>query len=720
MHTHKYQTYIPAALYLLCIFIEWIYFGGYLTSPNSYMVAFGGDPLVIYTDMKNHICHGDGFLFAGMNHPYGESIFMTDMQAGFTLLWQWVHTHLFDICDYIPGLIHSTIFYLMPFATIFLYKILRKLGIPLVWSILFAILIAFLSPQLYRVRAQLSLPYPFLVPMAIYWFLDLYDRQRPMLRDLGYGFVLFFFTLNNAYTGMIASLTLVAIGGLLLLSTDWRRGLRIAIAGLAPLVLGYLVIRSTDPFVDRVDLQWGTFYYNTNLQGLLFPTGSLLRSYIDTQNDLPVQAVGKRTNLGLGNIVTWAIILGLLLVSIFQRKNRIPFDKRVFVMLLAGLAVLLYAANSALFPTMQPFVEKHLRTLLMFKASGRVAWITYYLISVVGVVLLFRILHSSRHGAWTIALPIIAALAWTAETHHYLDTTFTTIHRKNRIDAPIVQQQMQKIHWSDYEAIYTIPPYQAWNDKIAFPSNWNSEYSALILSASTGLPMINAAVSRSSISCSASASAIASHPALPKPRLKALQTDKPILLLLGWKYEPTVGEQYLLDHATYVGYFLRSHLYALDPDSLMWEPTLPDTSALFQHQSFDDIVADTTLIGDGALRLAAGSSELYRSSMSDFTIGDTLEVSFWYFVDNDSYHTPRVSLEVGEESYAFDNKESKDYYGRWRKQTSIFTNTGQDILVTATSAVPFLIDEVHIQAISDTSYYYTTDSLLIWNGYPTQ
>jgi len=210
------ETHYAILVYLIGVLVQWLYFKGYVFHPNNFIVSYGGDPLVIYTDMINHICHGSGIYLDFMNYPYGESIFMTDMQASFTLVFGWIN-NLVDICDIIPGLIHGSIMWLMPLTGMFMYLSFRKLGTTNWVSILFSLLIAYLSPQIIRFLGQLSLAYPFLVPLSIYWFLDLYDRSKLSWKDMFFGFVLFFFMLNNAYTGIIAAATLLG-GGLILLS----------------------------------------------------------------------------------------------------------------------------------------------------------------------------------------------------------------------------------------------------------------------------------------------------------------------------------------------------------------------------------------------------------------------------------------------------------------------------------------------------------------------
>ncbi len=713
------DRYLVLAVYCLGVCIQLLCFGDYMLHPNDHMVAYGGDPLVIYTDMLNHICHGDGVHLSFMNYPYGESIFMTDMQASFTLIFQWIHNNVVELCDVVPGLVHGVILILMPLTGVFIFKIFRNFGVAVVLSLVFSILIAYMSPQIFRFRGQLSLVYPFLIPMSIYWFVDMYDRSKFALRDLLYGFVLLFFTLNNAYIGLVGTTTLLGAGLLLMMSNDRGKGLRIFLGGFLPLVFGYLIIHFTDPFDDRLKLQWGAFYYNMSFQGLFYPKGSFLHEIINNCTELKSYGVGKRNNLGSGNIILWGSLIVLGIRQMIKREFFNHINKKVAILFGAGILALLYAMNSELIPNSQDFLEKYFSKVMMFKASGRLAWITYYIIGIVGVVLLDKAMkrHEKR---WLYGLAILVALLYSGEVTKYLRESFSGIHNENHLKSAQIDKDLAKLNLSEYEAIYTLPPMQQWNDKIRIKESWSAQYSSLILSANTGLPLINSLLSRAPVNSMATAIAISSHPVLPKTRLKILPQQKPILLLKGTKYKPTDGEQYLLDHSTYVGKFLKSNIYRLDSGFDSKKPILPATSGKYTHISYDDNHEKIFMIGGGSLPVNKHDQLIYKTDALEYSVGTSLEVSFWYFVDNKSYHQPVIHLSNGKSTKRFTGKYSRDYYNSWRKQKVNFDYNGGELSISSSSKVDFVIDELHIQASQDTTFFETKDGVLFYNGYPAK
>ncbi|HJW28020.1 MAG TPA: hypothetical protein VJ508_02095, partial [Saprospiraceae bacterium] len=161
----------PVLVVLLSLLAAWAIFNVYLYEPNRHMYAFGGDALMHYYDIVYHVTHDHGTTLGGMNYPYGEYVFLTDAQGAVSTVLQWINHHVADIHPYVLGILHSLNIYLLPLCSLFVFYILRFFQVRMLTSVLFAVLITFLSPAMLRFGAHFGLAYPFVIPMAMLWYL---------------------------------------------------------------------------------------------------------------------------------------------------------------------------------------------------------------------------------------------------------------------------------------------------------------------------------------------------------------------------------------------------------------------------------------------------------------------------------------------------------------------------------------------------------------------
>src|SRR5687767_3911344 len=155
--------------------------------------------------MIYQVCHGKGSMLMAMNYPYGELMFLTDMQASVTLVLKWIQNNLINVCDCVPGIVHVLNIYLLPVAGLFVFYILKYLNVSNLIAAVFSVLIIFLSPQMIRFGGHFGLAYPFVIPMAIWWLLRKHTYGKFEIVDGVVLTALVFFTFNNPYVGISAA-----------------------------------------------------------------------------------------------------------------------------------------------------------------------------------------------------------------------------------------------------------------------------------------------------------------------------------------------------------------------------------------------------------------------------------------------------------------------------------------------------------------------------------
>lgn len=686
-------------IYLLFLFIEAIIFGPYLWKPNEFVFAFGGDALVIYYDMVYHICHGSGGLhFEGMNYPYGESLLMTDANAAITILLSWVNK-IIPICGMVPGILHGLILYLLPLTGIYLFLILRNMGVSPLMAIVFSILIAFLSPQMLRILGHFGLAFPFVIPMAIYWVLTWEKKVKFNRRDFIYGMVFLFFFINNPYLGFAAT-ALIASYGMVHSIVSRRIIIKPILMGIVPTLIGYLLIQYTDPFSDRVEMQWGFFHYFASIQGMFFPDGSLLYHLLSVFHIPSVRFEGK---INVGMVTTLVSMAGFIALGKWVITGKtaplLRIEGRFKYLMWGSFLLFLYAANYSLYGFAKPFMEQYLGKLLMFKASGRMAWPFYFMLTLYAAIILDRLYR--KHEMKFKLLVAVAILIWGYEAMKFNLDRFQNVHHSNPFAQQDFREQLKSldINTSTYEALYMVPVVQSWMDKYYFPMHFESQFSGILISANTGIPMINAMISRPPMKSTLESIQIAGAPYILRNRWQQLKKDRPILLVLG-NHHPTLteGEEYLINQSEWIGDFANSKVYSLDPVKWKVGPLPPDSTLLVKDE-FETTANTHQGIGQGkSIQSPPGATILWQGELDLNKTPEYIEVSLWFFMDTESYHLPVLKVSCDPDQRNFFNRSSRDVKDGWTRH-SIVIPYCQEIAITVEGERAFLYDDLEIRAV---------------------
>jgi hypothetical protein len=171
----KWQQWLGVLATVLVLFLlAKPIFKDYFTRPNSMMYSFGGDALMLYYNTAYHTRYDEGSTLRSMNYPDGEYIYLTDAQGSLSNVLQWINRHVTDISGLTVGFVNGVNLYLLFAAVIFMFFLLRALKAHMFTAILFAPMIVLLAPQIRRMGGHFGLAYPFLIPLAMLWFLRKY------------------------------------------------------------------------------------------------------------------------------------------------------------------------------------------------------------------------------------------------------------------------------------------------------------------------------------------------------------------------------------------------------------------------------------------------------------------------------------------------------------------------------------------------------------------
>jgi len=737
--------------FLLSYGVFFVKYPQYILNANNETFIPNGDPLVTIYDMVYHVRHDNSTTFEGMNYPQGEYIFMTDALGSFATVFRWVDNYIYDIDPYISGIVFSLIFLLIGLCGTFIFMILRTSGVTTIVALALSPLITLLSPQMVRIIGHLSLSFPFVIPMVMLWLLRKYKIPRIEIWDAVFALVTFFFFMNNAYVGFIMCMFAGVTGFILFLKSlkqvEYRKSSIVMMS--TPVIITLIVfvlLKVNDPYNDRLEEQWGFFYYHTRWHSFFYPKYSLVASWIPEFQNGDKRSIEWTNNLGLVPIF---MIVSLGIYSLRSKimktgKRLVPKDKMMSCFLWAAFLMFLYAANTTIFP-IKDLIESKMDILLMFKASGRFSWPMYFVVALFSAKIIqswVNKLEEKKAYLSLIMIPIF--LFYGFETNHYLDQRFTNKSSANYLTSPesdVTAKMLEdaEINKDNYQAMILLPLFVGWNEKMKIGVFNLTEKGGLSVSAITGIPMINGRLSRNSTSKTLQAVQIASNSLIKKEVLDLMPNNKPILLIQGKNSDDRLTQSELdirslatkvFEADDYVGYKVSldaidayhqkmkqeaTERYDMSKDSL--------TSPLYIDH-FDDKKTPVSLFGQGAFLSKKGKQKILDLKQN-FNTEDTLRMTIWSEITHKKYGMPEYILTVkGPEKHYYKNvifsRIHKEIYKNWIRSEVLFpVPKGENhIELVMRGNQPFYLDELQLSYARDTIYHDLGSNGFLINNIP--
>lgn len=741
----KWQPWLGALAAVLFMFLlARPIFKDYFTRPNSMMYSFGGDALMLYYNNAFHTRYDEGVQLRSTNYPDGEYIYLTDAQGAISNVMQWIDRHVTDISYQTVGFVNALNLYLLFPAVILVFFLLRALKVRMFAAILFAPLIVLLSPQIGRMGGHFGLAYPFLIPMAMLWFLRKYRVGQLEKRDGLMFAVSLFFTFNNPYTGFNVCFFLLAAGGLLFAAEgfkwkNWKKPAIISGMGLLTLGLVFLNFKLFDPVHDRLNPQWGFFVYHATFEGLFHPPTSILYDWL-VRNKFIVSEVQYEAFLNVGIVTTMALAVMLLmtLVGPLLGKNRSSLQRLTPEhRILVGAALLLFmvAANTSLIKVSEPWIEQNMSWLLMFKASGRLGWAFYFALTITAVVFLDRLFCIKL--PWFLAalcLFLIAAI-WNAEINQYMRPKFKDVFHENFFSQEKEQEMLDvlsqnKVDVKEYQAILSLPKMMAWSDKILSHINYRTQIYSVRLSLATGLPMVNSMLSRIGLQHTLERVQMHSNPLIERSLLQKFPNQKDLLLVVGADViaELKDGEKFLLDISQRVAEHKDFSLYRLRLSDLANNAVLQKAKSDIQggafsaptlHLNFDNQPSPHTFYGAGSQQTVKGES-LIHEFVSPFERDTQMVFSAWTYIDPGKWSAGFWLLSVRDAAGAelkniqVETRRSNDIQDSWiRSSTQVLLPRGAHLRISSFGEKPLIVDEVMLWPVGATPIVANPDSAAV-------
>ncbi len=498
------------------LLIVFSFYGKALLQPNSMMFSNSGDGLKNYFTYSYHITHDSSAVgFEGMNYPYGENIMYTDCHPAFALLFRSLSGPLPFIAGYSVGMLNFLMILSIILTFIVVYLLLAEFGINRWIGLVFSIGITLLAPQIFRLGGHLALSYSMAIPLS--WLLIIKSLKKPDR------FALYFLILLNnsfwffihAYLGMIVTFFLLMVLIVYTLTErDKLKKIRYKLSLLAslaiPVVLFLMFIRLTDSHTGRTDNPSGFFQYVAEADDIFVPNHPPLRPLLDSLTGNGIRQQWEAWSyVGLTSTL---LILILILSAVFRMvKRRTTYIDRFFVSrimnasLLAALVVLLFAMAVPFrqFPALVdvvPFMKQ-------FRALGRFTWPFFFVLTAFSAFVADKIYETAQRRTGRIAaigfiliaglLNIVEALPYHREMKWTINQSPNLFQRENLNKS--LYSAIGMVNPAEYQAIISLPFFYQGSESYSRPQNDETVRSSIVISYHTGLPLVCANLTRTSI-----------------------------------------------------------------------------------------------------------------------------------------------------------------------------------------------------------------------------
>ncbi len=547
----KSLVYFVILLLLITAFLYGFY-GKVIIHPNAFIFGNQGDGMKNYYTYAYYIQNNQSYTnFEGMNYPYGENFTYTDCHPLLAFVLKLIHEAFPGIAQYSIGLLNLLMIFSIAITVILLYLLLRELKVVHLLSVLGAVAITALSPQIFRLSGHYALSYSFFIPLTIY-LLILFEKANHRSRIFFLlCFSIFFFFSIHAYMGMIAA-TLVFTYALVGLSDKLLRRQKpwmgkhfwLMTAALIPVALYYLVVKITDIHTGRTSNPWGILENHAELSSVFIPVCSPLDKIKETLFPGLIQPWEGWSYIGMITILALiAFIVASVVSSVTSRKlafNRNWVESYPIRLLFATSLIIL---AFALFVPFRWFgwerLINYFDIIKQFRAIGRFAWVFYFVSAIVLIVItnsLFDGLSKKKLKVPAYFLAVLIPVLLFAESWKYHEITSAEIVKSpnffcaQQLPQPL-KHDIENTNVFGYQAILPFPFFYIGSENFGKVADEKVYRLAFLFSYHTGLPMISSYLTRTSIHESKKIMQLLAANYYQKDIKNDLPSQKPFLLV---------------------------------------------------------------------------------------------------------------------------------------------------------------------------------------------
>ncbi|MCU0369827.1 MAG: hypothetical protein MUC31_00275, partial [Bacteroidales bacterium] len=420
----------------------------------------------------------------------------------------------------------------------------------------------------------------------------------------------------------------------------------------------------TDKHTGRTDSPSGFFLYNAEPDDVFLPNHPPLRPLLDMlTGGIINQKWEAWSYVGFSTVVIFLVLIFLAVKEIFARKKAGLFhdffkSRLLNISFIASFIVLLFAMG---FPFKQfPGLLDHLPFVEQFRATGRFTWPFYFAATVFAATVMQTFWSGSVNRVRkTLALTlcigvgifnIAEGIAYHAETSAAIVKS-GNFFRKEYLPVPC-REAVSSIDPGKYQAILALPFYYQGSESYARPRNEETVRASILVSYHTGLPLVCANLTRTSVQESKNIVQIVSPGFYKKTIRDDLPSDKPFLVIRT-RDAITNYEKEIFDKCKPVFEGDEISVFAISSDDLFYNASrdvfdryrqhesslypkeqfvTSDTSSFLYFNGFEELTSDQVFRGKGGFQsVKKGKNTLAEFPAGSFATGKKYHVSIWMY-----------------------------------------------------------------------------------------
>ncbi len=700
----KKSTIALLILISLTILILILIFGPVLKNPNSYVFSNDGDALKSYYNFAWYLRYDSGIRHDAVNYPYGDHLQYMNSHPLYIQFIKFIDRHITSVAELGVGIINMTMIISLLLAAPFLFLILRHFAMPSWYAVIMSLVILFLSPQLNRIGGHFEMVYAFFIPL--YWYLLLrWDKESKswlwgtllILTALVGGFtsayfVAFFFVFSLAY--LMVQLWISRKD----LRSYYRKGLYLLVIAVIPVLIVKGLVYLTDWVDDRPDNPWGFFIFHSNVWSIFLTYHSALRELLGSSVDMSFEWEG-RAFVGLPATLLLLSLGYFLINSLISWKKPdlrifLP-NKRLNAWVISAILVLLFSMCIPFKWKGFQFLVDIIPSLKQFRCLGRFSWIFYYVFTVYSAYFFYTFYRRMRQkglgflgslvlfiviGFWTIN-------AWTnikRSTGGIFNANLVLMHGD---DEYLEKFQQAGLDPQQFQAIFFLPFTNTSGDKLLHPRGHNAFVEAMKCSYHTGLPLIQSFSPRLPFQHALSSVQLLADSSIHKVRTDDMN-NQPVLLVM--TKEELKGQESRLKELGKIFYeddklclaslpvneFNRGYydwvVHGLSvADSLTSKGRLASDHPGVYYADFEENRSPYAFSGGGALYQKKGQLEIYNGELYAMLPEESVEISFWLYVDHRTFSMPVAELHLWDKqdkhkgSSRLETRDVHNVYDKW-------------------------------------------------------
>ena len=618
---------------LLGLFLRYSFVFQNLDEPK--LIDSWSDGFKTYTNTIYHIEHDSTLLhFDGMNYPFGEPILQATELPGLAILLKALKPIFPNISAQVIPIIHLELMLAVFLCGLLIFQILRMWKLPVLYALLGALAITFLSPNNLRMGSHYGLAQHFVIPL-IFLLLLRFSESRHWFNSLLLAGSILLSSFLHVY---FFSITVLAVSAYIFFEFMRKRDLEnfksltfhYAIMVGIPLITLVWLIMGNDPVSDRSPKPFGFFTYKTNLEGFFLNPDHPAYAWIN-DNLVGIRKTEMEGQVYLG--VTTGLFLLILffkwLFSLFRKPFLYFLDKTERshrILFYTGLVLGLYSLGLPfIIPGLKPLLD-YTGPLQQFRSIGRFGWVFYYSMSLIAFLGWYRWYSKQQSKGLKIGLVAIFLLLIAQDIYHFTFRRLRNLQEVNNFTYGTKFNEFPQLTSGRYQAVIPVPYFNVGSNNYISQSDGFALQKTLLIGTQCGIPTTGAMLARSSLGQSLMQHQLMLPNCTPPAAFAFYTDDRPLLLFWSKKMKEEQGAKFshlvemadlVLEDKNFILYELKKadFLNRLEQNhaSIVTEM---DSLALFQHQTllstdstknffykdFEDLSADKAFEGKGSFK----------------------------------------------------------------------------------------------------------------------